>query len=107
MPLEDLRCQYCGIKDMKVLEGMPLHTLEIHGNPISDLSPLANSPMQYLNIYKTNITDWSPLKTMRQLKMVAFDFDKERDSEILRSITTLEIINEKSVADFWKSIEKS
>jgi hypothetical protein len=38
---------------------------------------------------------------------VAFDFDKERDSEILRSITTLEIINEKSVADFWKSIEKS
>lgn len=105
MPLEDLRCQYCGIKDLRPLQGMPLYSLEIHGNPITDLSPLANSPMQYLNIYKTNITDWSPLKTMRQLKMVAFDFDKERDSEILQSITTLEIINEKSVADFWKTIE--
>lgn len=105
MPLEDLRCQYCGLKDMEVLRGMPLHTLEIHGNPITDLSPLANSPMQYLNIYKVPITDWNALKTMRQLKMVAFDFDKERDSEILRAIPTLEIINERSVADFWKSVE--
>lgn len=105
MPLEDLRCQYCGIKDMKPLQGLPLQALEIHGNPITDLSPLANSPMQYLNIYKVPITDWSALKTMRQLKMVAFDFDKERDSEILRAIPTLEIINEKPVADFWRSIE--
>lgn len=105
MPLEDLRCQYCGLKDIEVLRGMPLHTLEIHGNPITDLSPLANSPMQYLNIYKVPIADWSALKTMRQLKMVAFDFDKERDSEILWAIPTLEIINEKPVADFWKSVE--
>lgn len=102
MPLEDLRCQYCGISDMKVLQGMPLHTLEIHGNPIADLSPLANSPMQYLNIYKTKITDWSALRTMRQLKMVSFDFDKERDSEILRSVTTLELINERPAEEFWK-----
>jgi serine/threonine protein kinase len=107
MPLEDLRCQYCGIRDMKALQGMPLHSLEIHGNPITDLTPLADSPMQYLNIYKTAITDWSPLKTMRQLKMVSFDFDQERDSEILRSIPTLEIINDRSAEDFWKSIESS
>lgn len=105
MPLEDLRCQYCGIKDMKVLEGMPLHTLEIHGNPITDLSPLANSPMQYLNIYKTSITDWSPLKTMQHLKMVTFDFDNERDSEILRSVKTLELINERSTEEFWKWVQ--
>ncbi len=105
MPLEDLRCQYCGIKDMKALEGMPLRSLEIHGNPISDLSPLANSPMEYLNIYKTAITDWSPIKTMPHLKMISFDFDKERDSEILRSVKTLEIINERPADDFWKSIE--
>jgi Leucine-rich repeat (LRR) protein len=105
MPLEDLRCQYCGITDMRPLQGLPLQALEIHGNPISDLSPLANSPTQYLNIYKTAIIDWSALKTMRQLKMVALDFDKERDSEILRSVTTLEIINERSAEDFWKWVE--
>jgi serine/threonine-protein kinase len=107
MPLEDLRCQYCGIKDMSVLEGMPLHTLEIHGNPLTDLSPLANSPMQYLNIYKTGITDWSALRTMRQLKMISFDFDRERDSEILRSVTTLELINERPAEDFWKWVRET
>ena len=33
------------------------------------------------------------------------DFQPERDTEILRSLTTLERINEKPAADFWKEVD--
>jgi tetratricopeptide (TPR) repeat protein/tRNA A-37 threonylcarbamoyl transferase component Bud32 len=105
MPLNELHCQYCGITDIGPLQGLPLHSLEVHGNPITDLSPLANSHIENLNIYKTAITDWSPIKTMPRLQMISFDFDKARDSDILRAVKTLEQINERSAVDFWKSIE--
>jgi hypothetical protein len=32
-------------------------------------------------------------------------FKPERDAEILRSIKTLESINQKPAADFWKEVE--
>ena len=106
MPLGELHCQYCKFTDIKPLQGMPFHTLEIHGNRITDLSPLAGSSVEYLNIYKTEITDWSPIQTVQRLKMITFDFVKERDIDILRSVNTLEQINERSATDFWASVEK-
>lgn len=106
MKLNDLRCQYCGFADISVLRGMPLHSLECHGNPISDLSPLRDSPVCNLNIYKTFITDWRPLLTMPRLRMIGMDFVKDRDSKVLRAITTLEEINKQATEDFWKSLEE-
>lgn len=106
MPLNELRCQYCGITDIKPLQGMPLHSLEVHGNPITDLSPLTDSPVVNLNIHKTSISDWSPIKTMPRLKMISFDFDQASDSDILRSVTTLEQINERSAVEFWEATEQ-
>ena len=106
MPINDLRCQYCRFSDMSPLQGMPLHTLEIHGNPITELSPLTNSPVCNLNIYKTLISDWNALKTMPRLRLIGLDFEKTRDTEILRSITTLEEINGLSASDFWRTVDK-
>ncbi len=91
---------------MAPLKGMPLVSLECHGNPITDLSPLYGSSVQHLNIYKTKITDWSPLKSMSRLKMIGFDFDKARDTEILKKVTTLQEINEQSARDFWRANEQ-
>lgn len=105
MPIQDLRCQYCGIADIGPLRGAPLQALEAHGNPIRDLSPLTNNTIMYLNIYRTLITDWSPIKTMPRLKMISFDFVKSRDSDLLRSIVTLEEINERSVDVFWMLLD--
>ena len=34
------------------------------------------------------------------------DFKPERDAEILRSIKTLETINDKPAAEFWKEVEE-
>jgi len=39
------------------------------------------------------------------LKHLACDFKPERDTEILRSIQTLETINVKPAKEFWKSVE--
>jgi len=47
----------------------------------------------------------SPLKDL-PLTNIECDFQPERDAEILRSIKTLETINGKPAAEFWKEVEK-
>jgi hypothetical protein len=37
-----------------------------------------------------------------RLKGLGCDFQRERDAGFLRSLTTLEQINDKPAADFWK-----
>jgi hypothetical protein len=51
------------------------------------------------------VSDHSPLKDM-PLKTLYCDFKPERDTELLRSIKTLEIINGKPSAKFWKEVEE-
>jgi hypothetical protein len=50
------------------------------------------------------VTDLSPLKGML-LKSLGCDFQRERDAALLRSLTTLERINDKPAADFWKEVD--
>jgi hypothetical protein len=40
------------------------------------------------------------------LKVINCDFKAERDTEILRSIKTLEKINDQPAAEFWKEVEQ-
>jgi hypothetical protein len=75
------------IKDISVLKGMPLQTLSIG------------------NCQITQDPDISILKDM-PLKALSFDFNPERDTELVRSIKTLETINNKPVAEFWKEVEE-
>ena len=58
----------------------------------------------FLRVQQTQITDLSPLKDM-PLNRLLFDFKSERDTDLLRSIKTLETINDKPVAEFWKEVE--
>jgi hypothetical protein len=39
------------------------------------------------------------------LRILSCDFKPARDAESLRSIKTLEKINEKPAADFWKAVD--
>ncbi len=50
------------------------------------------------------VSDLSPLRGM-PLKSILCDFKPERDAEILRSIKTLETINGKPAAEFWKDAD--
>ena len=48
--------------------------------------------------------DLTPLKGM-PLKELSCDFRRERDAEVLRSLTTLERTNDKPATDFWKEVD--
>lgn len=93
------------LTSIEALRGMPLELIELHGNPITDLSPLIDSTLNTLNARETKIEDWSALRSMLSLRIVWLDFVKDRDSEVLKSISTLAEINGQSVQGFWKSIE--
>src|SRR5262249_47156256 len=56
-----------------------------------------------LNIQKTKVTDLSPLKGM-PLKILKCDFKPDRDAEILRSIKTLESINDRPAKKFLEGV---
>ena len=81
-----------------------LRSVSVSGTQVSDLSPLKGIKLTVLHCQGAKVTDLSPLKEM-PLKELRCDFKFERDAEILRSIKTLEIINDKTAAQFWKEAE--
>jgi hypothetical protein len=124
MPLEDLSFTFAPISDLSPLKGMPLKKMGFHSTLVSDLSPLTGAPLTWLFIAKTRVSDLSPLKGMKltylncsqtqvtdlsvlremPLTILECDFKPERDADILRSIQTLEQINGKPAAQFWKEV---
>jgi serine/threonine protein kinase/Leucine-rich repeat (LRR) protein len=104
MKLERLACTQTKVSDLSPLQGMPLTWLDINDTPVSDLSPLQGMPLRHLFCGRTRVTDLSPLKGL-PLKMLGYEVKPERDAEILRSIKTLELINSKLAADFWKEVD--
>ncbi|QDV35218.1 protein kinase domain-containing protein [Tautonia plasticadhaerens] len=85
-----------------------LTELGLDGTQVSDAG-LAHfkgcKKLTLLHIENTRVTDLSLLRGM-PLKELSCDFQPERDAEILRSIQTLEKINDKPAAEFWKDVEK-
>jgi hypothetical protein len=105
MPLRVLWGNCPLVTDLSPLKGMPLVQLGIGGTQVSDLSPLAGMPLEHLAIDGTRVTDLSGLKGM-PLKSLRCDFKAERDATIVRAIKTLETMNDKPAALFWKDLEK-
>ena len=103
MKLNDLMCGGTGVSDLLPLKDMMLTELRCENTRVSDLSPLKNMNLAILNCSRTRVSDLSPLKGM-PLKEVWCDFQPQRDAEILRSIKTLERINGKPAAQFWKEV---
>ena len=104
MPLTDLRFDSTRVSDLSPLKDMKkLTVLHFGGTRVSDLSPLKGMPLTVLGWGGTRVSDLSPLKGM-PLKEVYCDFRPERDAEILLSIKTLETINDKPAAQFWKEM---
>jgi Leucine-rich repeat (LRR) protein len=112
-PLKGMQLMFLSLggtqtRDLTPLKGMRLKTLNLLDCPLRDLSPLIGMPLEDLYFFSrsnTKVTDLSPLKQL-PLKKLVIDFQPERDIEILRSIKTLEKINEKPAAEFWKEVEE-
>ena len=105
MNLTVLSCAYSQVSDLSPLKGMPLKELSCANTKVSDLAPLRGMPLTYVNCQNTLVPDLSPLKDT-PLKILQMDFKPERDTEVLRSIKTLENINFKSAEDFWKEVDE-
>jgi Leucine-rich repeat (LRR) protein len=84
-----------------------LTTLFIGGTDMTNTGLAYFKDCKYLtrlSIAYTKATDLSLLEGM-PLKELNCEFQRERDAEILRSITTLERINGKPAAEFWKEAD--
>jgi len=103
--LTELICNDTKVSDLSPLGGMPLTKLNFDYTGVADLTPLEEMPLHYLSCNGTSVSDLSPLKRM-PLKFIGCNFfNPIRDAELLRSITTLETINHKPAAKFWKELE--
>jgi hypothetical protein len=125
LPLTYLDCSYSNVSDLTSLRGMPLTNLYVFATLVSDLSPLKDLPLMVLNCDDTNVADLAPLKDKKlttltcrgtrvtdlsplkgmPLKELRCDFNPERDAAILRSLKTLEKINDKPAAEFWREVD--
>jgi serine/threonine protein kinase len=125
IPLEGLNCNFTHVSDLTPLKAMPLKSLSIWGTKVTDLTPLAGLPLIGLSMNSTNVSDLSVLKGMQlvamycnntkvsdysslegmPLRFLHLDFNPSRDTDLVRSIKTLETINDKPVADFWAEVE--
>ena len=103
MKLTTLACGSTPVSDLSPLQGMMLKTLHFDHTPVSDLSPLRDMKLTCFSCEATRVLNLSPLKAM-PLKTLSCDVKVEQDREILRSIKTLETINGKPVAQFWKEV---
>jgi hypothetical protein len=83
---------------------MPLKRLYIYETGITDLAPLRGMALEQLVMVGIPVTDLSPLKGM-PLTDLHLSYRAERDAAILRSLTTLQTINLKPAADFWKEVD--
>jgi eukaryotic-like serine/threonine-protein kinase len=108
IPLRMLAIFQTNVSDLSPLRGMPLEELHFWNTPVSDIAPLKGMSLRYVNFINSPVTDFSALKGM-PLTEIDANFDPERDSvntEIVRSISTLETINHKPAADFWKEVDE-
>ncbi|MDA0833414.1 MAG: SUMF1/EgtB/PvdO family nonheme iron enzyme [Planctomycetota bacterium] len=105
LPLQTLAIQNTGVSDLSPLEGMKLTKFYGGETMVTDLSPLRGMPLVLVSVFSNQAIDLSPLQEM-SLKEINLDFQPERDTELLRSIKTLETINGKPAAEFWKILEE-
>lgn len=108
MPLNALNIYSLEDGDLSPLAGMSLVHFLLGNADIKDISVLKGMPLQslrFLNCQTPPDSDFSLLKDM-PLKELEFDFQPEQDTDLLRSIKTLETINQKPVAEFWKEVEE-
>lgn len=123
MPLQSLWCGSSLVADLSPLANMQLRELDCSGTPVADLTPLQRLPLAELNCENTLVEDLTPASQMKQLvtlrcrgsrvrnleplrglnlRHVTCDFQSQRDASVLKSIATLQTINGKPVAEFWK-----
>ncbi len=103
MPLEHLGISGTRVTTLSALRGMPLKHLQCHHTAVSDLAPLAGMPLVILRAQNCpGVRDLGVLKGM-PLEQLWCDYSPLRDAAVLRSIKSLETLNDKPAREFLKS----
>jgi hypothetical protein len=101
MPLAVLSCDDTPVADLTPLAGTPLTTLSCARTQVTDLTPLEGTPLTYLDCRGTPVADLSPLRCL-PLRELRCDFRPERDGAVLRSMKSLNRVNGRPAARFWR-----
>ncbi len=122
MPLAALNCGNTAVEDLSPLKGLSLTWLATPGNRVRDLSPLRLMPLKVLHLNHTSVDDLSPLEGMKlaslsldhsraghdlgwlrglPLGSLTLGFQPWRDTGLLRSLKTLQRINNEPAVKFW------
>ena len=108
MPLKQLKICGTGVTDLTPIKGMELTQLDLWGTRVADLTSLEGMPLTRVTLMlgwgKGHIpaTDVTPLSKL-PLKSVSLRADLiQKGMDALRSVKTLETINRRPVAEFWK-----
>jgi serine/threonine protein kinase/Leucine-rich repeat (LRR) protein len=100
-----LNCGATRVADLSPLKGMPLKTLFCNANSqLTSLAPLRGMSLVQLHCDATAVTDLSPLQGM-PLRVLKCNFKPERDAPLLRSLKTLQTINDKPAPKFWQGVD--
>jgi serine/threonine-protein kinase len=106
--LKELNPSFDGKVSSSVDKGV-VRELQFFTDNVSDISPVrALTDLELLFCRgrppgSGKVTDLSPLRGM-QLKKLSCDFVPQRDAEALRFLKSLEEINDKPAAEFWKEV---
>ena len=104
MELDQLSIASTQVKDLSPLRGMKtLKRLYCNDSLIGDLSPLAGLRLEQFQYYGTSVRDISILRDM-PLEQVWWNH-REGERDILRSIPTLKMIQNKPVDVYWKEVD--
>jgi serine/threonine protein kinase len=106
MKLTHLYCDSTPVADLTPLKDMKLTEMNCSVTPVSDLTPLKNMKLIRLWCVRTQVSDLTPLRGM-PLKVLGCDFQAKRDTALLRSLASLEEINDKPAKQFWKEVDAS
>jgi phage FluMu protein Com len=102
MPLVGLKLDWTRVVNLAPLKGMPLKDLGLKGTKVVDLTPLAGMPLEFLRCEDLPI-NLAPLKGL-PLRWISCPGTPDQLA-VLRSIKTLEKINDKPTAEFWKEVD--
>ncbi len=99
--ITDLKIGGTPVASLAPLTGTALASLACNDTRVTDLAPLAGLPLAFLDYSHVHVSDVSALKDL-PLKEVRCEFKPLRDAVVLRSIASLESIDGKPAAEFWK-----
>lgn len=107
MPLRIVNLQKTKVSSVSGLAESPIHQLNLNDTPIADLSPLREiKTLQTLFMKRTKVTDLAPIKGLAIKRIEVNGLRPELENPILRGIPTLDTINLKPVAEYFKQFDK-